>query len=602
MNPQDTLVDIQQTSVARIGNFRVGHCMVNPGSGEVTNGNMITRLEPRVMDVLVYLIKRAGQVVTRQDLEDNVWAGMIVSYEALTVTINKIRRALQDNPRKPEFIETLPKKGYRLIASVTSFDQATDMASDGGTLASSPTPKQSPWLSRPSILLTAIVLLAGLAGYGFYSQTVVVPDARTALRNIGQSANNVSIAVIPFANNSGNSEKDYFASGMTEYLITDLSRLSSLTVIARTSVMGYSSASANIKEISKDLNVRYVLTGSVQINGDRMRVAVQLSDAANNIQLWADRFERKMDDIFLVQDEITQQIVAALVARLTKGGQTQPAQDYALLEKEAASLKRSMNSWRGTNSVEAYDSYIRGNALYTTITKEGNVLARRMFQRAIDIDPKFSEAYSAIALTYVDDYRNKWVEDPLAAVDRAFDFANRAIAIDKNAAVAYMVLAYSNLYGKKKPEQAIAAAEQAIKLYPSYADAYAILASAYSYIGQPDVAVPITQYAIRLNPGSSHVYYANLGRDNYFLGNLDEAVKYLGTATYRNANYLNAHLYLAAAYARRGQMSDAGWEVEQIRTLDPNFSLDYWASIQPYRSVERRNQLVSDIRKAGLSN
>lgn len=566
---------------------------------------MITRLEPRAMDVLVYLMQRAGRVVTRQELEDNVWAGTIVSYEALTVTINKIRSALQDNPHKPEFIETLPKKGYRLIAPVKSLDLVSDSKtdlSDSETLVSTPTPKPSPWFSHPAILLMAVVLLVGLAGYGIFRQSVAVPGSRTAFRNIGQAENSVSIAVIPFANNSGNSEKDYFASGMTEYLITDLSRLSSLTVIARTSVMGYSSASANIKEISKDLNVRYVLTGSVQIIGDRIRVAVQLSDAATNIQLWADRFERKMNDIFLVQDEITQQIVAALVARLTGDGQTKPAQDYALLVKEAASLRQSMDSWRGTNNVEAYDSYIRGNALYTTITKEGNVLARRMFQRAIDIDPKFAEAYSAIALTYVDDYRNKWVADPLGAVDRAFDFANKAIAIDKNAAVAYLVLAYSNLYGKKKPEQAIASAEQAIKLYPSYADAYAVMASAYSFIGQPDKAIPITQHAIRLNPVASYVYYANLGRDNYFLGNLDDAVKNLKAATYRNANYLNAHLYLAAAYAKRGQMSDAGWEVEQIRTLDPNFSLDYWASTQPYRSAKRLNQMVSDIRKAGLSN
>jgi len=550
------------------------------------------------MDVLVYLIQRAGQVVTRQELEDNLWTGTIVSYEALTVTINKIRRALQDNPHKPEFIETLPKKGYRLIAPVTSLDRV----SDSETSASDPVPKPSSSLFHPATLLITVVLFAGLAGYGIYRQSVMVPAARTALRNIGQAENSVSIAVIPFANNSGNSEKDYFASGMTEYLITDLSRLSSLTVIARTSVMGYSSASANIKEISKDLNVRYVLTGSVQINGDRMRVAVQLSDAVSNIQLWADRFDRKMNDIFQVQDEITQQIVVALAARLTGDGQTKPTQNYELLVKEAANLKQSMDSWRGTNSVEAYDSYIRGNALYTTITKEGNDLARRMFQRAIDIDPKFSEAYSAIALTYIDDYRNNWVEDPLAAVDRAFDFANRAIAIDKNAAVAYMVLAYSNLYGKKKPEQAITLAEQAIKLYPSYADAYAIMASAYSFSGKPDVAIPITQYAIRLNPGSSHVYYSNMGRDNYFLGNLDDSVKYLEKATYRNDNYLNAHLYLAATYARRGQMSDAGWEVEQIRTLDPNFSLDYWASTQPYRSKERLNRLVSDIRKAGLNN
>jgi adenylate cyclase len=329
---------------------------------------------------------------------------------------------------------------------------------------------------------------------------------------------------------------------------------------------------------------------------------VQLSDAENNMQVWADRYDRKMGDLFKVQDEITQQIVAALVTRLTGEGQPKAAGDYGLLVKEAADLKQTMGNWRGTNNIEAYDSYIRGNALYTNVTKEGNVLARRMFQRAIDIDPKFAEAYSAIALTYVDDYRNKWVEDPLAAVDRAFDFANKAIAVDKNAAVAYLVLAYSSLYGKKKPEQAIAFAERAIDLYPSYADAYAVMASAYSFLGQYDKAIPLTLHAIRLNPGSSYVYYANLGRDNYFIGNLDESVKYLEKATYSNANYLNAHLYLAAAYVRQGRLSEAGWEVEQIRILDPNFSLKYWASTQPYRIAARLNQIVSDIRKAGLSN
>lgn len=591
-------MDTQQLVSGNIGCYRVGSCTVNPSSGEVVNGDLTTRLEPKVMEVLVYLIHHAGEVVTRQVLEDNVWTGTIVSYEALTVTINKIRSALHDNSRTPEYIETLPKKGYRLIANVTPFGQTSETR----ILAGEPVNKSSSWYFRPSFLFIVFLSFAVLTGYLIYGKPVKETASISALRNVGRAANSVSIAVIPFTNIDGNSNKDYFASGMTEYLITDLSRLSSLAVIARTSVMGYNSATVNIKDIGKDLKVRYVLTGSVQTTGDRLRVAVQLSDAENNMQVWADRYDRKMGDLFKVQDEITQQIVAALVTRLTGEGQPKPAGDYGLLVKEAADLKQTMGNWRGTNNIEAYDSYIRGNALYTNVTKEGNVLARRMFKRAIDIDPKFAEAYSAIALTYVDDYRNKWVEDPLAAVDRAFDFANKAIAVDKNAAVAYLVLAYSSLYGKKKPEQAIAFAERAIDLYPSYADSYAVMASAYSFLGQYDKAIPLTLHAIRLNPGSSYVYYANLGRDNYFIGNLDESVKYLEKATYSNANYLNAHLYLAAAYVRQGRLSEAGWEVEQIRILDPNFSLKYWASTQPYRIAARLNQIVSDIRKAGLSN
>ncbi len=579
--------------------FRIGEWTIDPNLGRIFLGEQEVRLEPKAMEVLVYLAEHAGEAVTRRELEENVWGETVVSYEVLTVTINKIRGAFLDNSRKPEFIETLSKKGYRLIAPVSPFEQVPGNEPYSGPATSSDAQSKSGF-SRAMMFLVGALLVTGLVGNFVYQdlKEVLVKDNITAI--IDQNRNNISIAVIPFTNNSGDPGKDYFASGMTEYLITDLSRLSSLTVISRNSVQGYNSASANIGTVGKELNVRYVLTGSVQISADKMRVSAQLADASNNIQIWADRFDRKMGDIFAVQDEITQKIISALVAQLSKPEYSKHGQDYASLVLQATTLKQSLDSRKGTSSLKAYDNYIRGNALYTSISKEGNTLARIMFQRSIKMDPEFAPAYSAIALTHIDDYRRKWVKDPLSAVDRAFEFADKAIAIDKNAAVAHWVLAYAYLYGKKKPEKAIAAAEQAIMLYPNYADAYAIIASAYSFIGRSVDAIRVNKHAMRLNPNSSVIYYANLGRDYYFIGNPQEAIKQLGIAIRRNDNYLNAHLYLAASYANLNQIDEANWQMVQVLGLDPKFSLDYWASTQPYKSSARIDKLVTDLRKAGL--
>lgn len=579
----------------RHNRFQIGEWTIDPDLGRISRGEQETRLEPKAMEVLVYLADHAGEAVSRRELEDNIWHGTIVSYEALTVTINKIRAAFNDKSRKPKFIETLSKKGYRLIASVSPPENESHR---GITALLASLSKTN--FSRLWIFLVGAMLVTGLMGYFIYQSSEEASIINNIAAIIDQDRHNLSIAVIPFTNNSGDPGKDYFAAGMTEYLITDLSRLSSLTVISRNSVQGYDSAHANIWAVGKELNVRYILTGSVQFSADKLRVTAQLADTSNNVQIWADRFDGKMGDIFAVQDKITKNIVTALVSQLGKPEYEKDSQINSPLAMQVTKLKKSLGDRKGTSSLEAYDHYIRGNALYTSISKEGNTLARKMFLHSIKIDPKFATAYSAVALTYIDDYRRKWVKDPLAAVDRAFEYADKAIAIDKNAAVAHWVLAYANLYGRKNPDQAIVAAEQAIMLHPNYADAYAVIASAYSFIGRSVDAIRINKHAMRLNPNSSVIYYANLGRDYYFIGKPKEAIKHLEIAIRRNDNYLNAHLYLAATYSSLNQIDEANWQMEQVLGLDPGFSLDYWASTQPYKSSARINKLVADLKKAGL--
>lgn len=549
--------------------LKVGDWIIEPASGQIFKNDKEHRLEPKAMAVLVYLAKHPGEIVTRSELEESVWQGSIVTYEALTVTINKIRAALEDNSRKPRYIETLSKRGYRLISPVTMLETK---------YLSSLSKTQSSFYKPASLIMIAVIIIIASGIFFYISDSKPVTTSKTPI--IPQDV--PSIAVIPFSNISGNTAQDYFAAGMTEYIITDLSRLSSLLVISRSSVLGFNSETVNIKEVSQALGVRYVLTGSILKNGKQMRIAVQLTDASNGIQLWANRFDQKTDNLFTVQDNISNEIVAQLVTQVSHSEQ-------------------ELQNRNHTSSHEAHDSFIRGNALYTSITKEGNTLAREMFLQAIKIDPDFANAYGAIALTYIDDYRRKWSNDPATSVTHAFEYANKAISINNNAAVAYWVLAYAQLYGRKNPEKAISTAKHAIKLYPNYADAYAIIGSAYSFVGRSIDAIRINKHAMRLNPTSSFIYYANLGRDYYFLKQQKKAISSLQSAIFRNDNYLNAHIYLAATYASLGQIDDANWEVEKILILDPEFSLNYWAQTQPYASKQRLMKMVTDLKKAGLS-
>lgn len=542
--------------------LKVGEWIIEPASGLIFKDNKEHRLEPKAMAVLVYLAENAGEIVTRSELEESVWQGSIVTYEALTVTINKIRAALEDDSRKPRYIETLAKRGYRLIASVNTEKTSTQIT---------PTDKQKV-LIKPAFIVSVVIVI-------FSSVFLFYQNINNKQLKLPQDV--PSIAVIPFANNNNDPVQDYFAAGITEYLITDLSRLSNLLVTSRNSVLGFNSKTLDLKNVGETLNTEYVLTGSVLKDKNRIRIAVQLTDVSNGVQLWADRFDRKVDDLFAVQDEIINKIVTELV-------------------KQVGLTHQEFRSRNHTASHEAHDYYIRGNALYTSISKEGNSLAREMFLKAIEIDSLFASAYSAIALTYIDDYRRKWGEDHLSAVEHAFEYANKAIIIDKTNAVAHVVLAYAQLYGRKQPEKSIIAARQAIKLYPNYADAYAIIGSAYSFVDRSVDAIRINKHAIRLNPTSSYIYLSNLGRDYYFLKRQDKAIESLQDATFRNENYLNAHLYLAATYASLDQIEDANWEVEKILILDPEFSLKYWAETQPYKSEIRLARMVADLRKAGL--
>ena len=288
-----------------------------------------------------------------------------------------------------------------------------------------------------------------------------------------------SIAVLPFVNMSGDKEQEYFSDGITEDLITALSKLSGLFVIARNSVFTYKGRAVKPKQISRELGVRYLLEGSVRKAGNRVRITAQLIDATKGYHLWAENYDGELKDIFALQDDITRQIVAALAPKLAAG--------------EQSGSKR-----QETNSIEAYDLVLRGIALYFQFRKESHAMARQMFERAIALDPNYARAYVSVAWLYFVDWEFQWTEAP-AALDRSLEAARKAVALDDSLSDAHTLLGWDSLW-KKQHDFAIAELERAVSLNANSAPAYTFLAEALNFSGRPDEAIGFAKKAMRLDP------------------------------------------------------------------------------------------------------
>jgi TolB-like protein/DNA-binding winged helix-turn-helix (wHTH) protein/Tfp pilus assembly protein PilF len=556
--------------------FIVGTWHVVPATGQVYSGDEEVRLEPKAMDVLVYLAQHAGQPVTRMDLEGTVWSGTIVSYDALTVVINKIRKALHDDSRKPEYIETLAKKGYRLIASVSWEDATSEKFNIPSPLSAGlATSKSNAASSKYYLVFILLALLAG--GFLLISGPTAPVDNESV---IAITENTASIAVLPFINASGDPAQDYFASGMTEYLITDLSKLSNLFVIARSSVRNYKSDSVNMQDVSKELGVRYVITGSIWKNKDKIRVIAHLIDTTNNILVWADRFDRKLDDVVAVQDELTQTIVSKLAIKLTNQ------------EKEL--LNRPINK-----NFAAYELVLEGQKEFFQHTKESIKTAQEIYKQAINIDSENARAYSALSVAMSRQVQRNWADSPQVVLDRAKELAQKAIKLDDSLPQAYWALSFAHMY-RQEFEDAIRVMKQGITIAPSYADGYGLLALIYNNLGKPEPAIELIKKGMKLNPYYTFDYPYNLGRAYYANGRIKEAIPLLQEVLQRNENAVDPRLFLAASYVQNGQIDDAQWEIEQIQVLAPELTLNVVAKLFSMMDQKLADVYLADLRQAGL--
>ncbi|CAN7678102.1 adenylate/guanylate cyclase domain-containing protein [Mesorhizobium sp. LjRoot246] len=390
----------------------------------------------------------------------------------------------------------------------------------------------------------------------------------------------LSIAVLPFANMSGDAEQDYFADGISEDIITALSKLSQLFVIARNSSFTFKGQNVHVQEVGTKLGVRHVLEGSVRKSGNRVRITAQLIDAISGGHLWAERFDRDLTDIFAVQDDVTQQIVGALALNLTTDARQRLAPEHP-------------------RNTEAYDCFLRGRELWHRLTKDTNVAARDLLQRATELDPKFASAYAFLALTHGLDYLNRWGSSPPESMAQAEDAATRAVTLDDSDPWAHWALAIAKLYTRRH-DGAIDEVERALALNPNFAEAHVCLGEALYYSGRSEEALASFARGKTLNPYFPDVLLHFQALASFQLGRYEEAVDLLQQRLARNAGTDVSRALLAASYGHLGRLTDARAAWQELLRVNPDYSLEYRRKVLPYKNPADFELMVDGLRKAGI--
>jgi len=392
-----------------------------------------------------------------------------------------------------------------------------------------------------------------------------------------------SIAVLPFVNMSGDPKQEFLSDGITENIITGLSKVPRLFVIARNSTFTYKGKPVEVKQVSEELGVQYVLEGSVQRSGDRIRVTAQLIDALKGHHVWAERYDRDLKDLFALQDEITVKILNAIRVKLTERGLSSEAVPYAGGKQDLDCLLKYM---------EAQGHVQRANI-------EDNNMGRRIAEEAIAKCPEPQKPYAQMAIIHMMDYFLGTTKSPRESIEKAIELAQKSLAVDDTRAEDHARL--SLLYSVRKEwDKAIAEGERGIALNPSGADVLHWYAATLTFAGRPEEAIFLFEKAIRLNPFGPSRYFMGYGHALRDTGRFQEAVSAYKKAIKREPNNFLAHLNLAATYSMMGLEKEAQSEAEEVRRLNPKYSVDYWAKVSPYKNQTETDKIIDALRKAGL--
>ena len=389
-----------------------------------------------------------------------------------------------------------------------------------------------------------------------------------------------SIAVLPFQNMSDDPKQEYFADGIAEDVLTTLSKIQELMVIARNSSFVFKGQTRDVREIGRILGVRYVLEGSVRKAGNRVRLTAQLIDSLNGGHVWGDRFEGDLDDVFDLQDRITQDIVAALEVRLTFG------------EEVRVWRKRS-------GSPLVYEHFLKGRTLYVNFAKHTHAEARSEFERALAINPEYTPALSLLGFTLTDQARFGWEKDEAATYDAALACAARALAVDPNSDEAYVTLGYTRLF-QRHHDDALAAGEKAIALSPNSAGSYHMAALFHGFAGDFRKAAQYEQQAERLSPLSRNEAMNNAAWAKFHLGDLVAARDIASRTLMERPRWLTAQVTLAASLWNLGNEDEARLIVRKMLANHPNLTVSRWAQRLPYRHQKDLDVLITPLRLAGL--
>jgi len=389
-----------------------------------------------------------------------------------------------------------------------------------------------------------------------------------------------SIAVLPFVNMSGDPEQEYFSDGITEEIITGLSKIPRLFITARNSTFIYKDRAVNVRQIGRELGVHYVLEGSVRKAGERVRVSAQLIDVNTDKHIWAERYDREFKDIFAIQDEITMNIMIALQVKLTDGDQ--------------AALRA-----KGTYHLEAYLNCLQAMEYFRQFSKEATVLARQKYQEAITLAPDYATAYAGVASTYLLEPWHGWSDSPAESLKLAMQYAQKCLALDESFSDAHATLGLIHLV-MKHWEKAIEECELAVSLNPNSADNMARLATVLRTVGRVEEALAMLEKAIRLNPMPPDWYMHEFGSCYRLMGRYDEAIEALKRVLDRSPDYLNSRLNLIATYVMSGKEEAASAEAVEVLRQSPDFSVERFLKDFPYKDQKILDGLKECLRKAGL--
>jgi DNA-binding winged helix-turn-helix (wHTH) protein/TolB-like protein len=537
------------------GRLRVGDWIVEPDLNQLSAPGKAVKIEPKAMAVLLHLANRPGQVVSRDTLLSDVWPGVVGGDNSLTQVIIKLRKALGDDPDRPTYIQTVTKRGYRLVAPVLPAAETPSM------------PRRRAWTMAMGVLAAGLLVAAGI----WWSSA---EHAKRMSRNadaVADATELPTLAVAPFEALGKDGQELLLARGIAADLLADLSKSSGLSVIGFSPMDGRGGTEAS---------ARYLVSGTVQRIDGRLRLHVNLTEQKTGKRLWSERFDRAPNDLFAIQDELAPKIVRMLPAKVS--------------EAELSRMAR-----RHTRNLQAYEYFQRGQAALLVRQGSGNEAARQMFRRAIELDTTFARAYAGLALTYAADYRNGWAADGPGALERAFELARTAHEINPDVPETYWALAYVHAQ-RREHEQALKYLKGSLTLYPSFADGYALMASIETFAGRPAATVPLMRTAMRLSPRSGYLYFLVLGRAYFFLGDLEQARFNLEEALQRNPEYMETHVYMAALKVFLGDKSSAAWEADQIQALEPRFTAKRWLENYPMTDSGQRTKIMQALAQLGL--
>ena len=516
--------------------------VLDPERRELTRGARPVAMGPQVFDLLLFLIRNREHVVSRDDLLDGVWAGRIVSESTLTSHINAARKAIGDNGQDQRLIRTVARKGFRFVGEVGE----TAVASGSFFARSEPVPAGRPPMAALSL-----------------------PDRP-------------SIAALPFLNLTGDAEQDYFTDGVVEDIITALSRIRWLFVIARNSSFTYKGRAVDVKQVGRELGVRYVLEGSVRRAANRVRITGQLVDATSGGHLWAQRYEGSLDDIFELQDRITESVVGAIAPQL-----------------ERAEIQRAER--KPTESLDAYDHFLRGMARFHAGTREGLDQALSCFRKAIELDPDFASAYGMAAWCLFFRRLNGWMSDRAQETAEGARLARRAVDLGKDDAVALARGGHALAHFTRDLEMGIDFLDRALLLNPNLAAAWFLGGYLRIFRGECEEAIRRFERSMRLSPVDPEMFRMQSGvaLAHLVARRFDVASSWAAKA-YRDVPFVLPGAVIAASHALDGRMEEAGRAMQHLRKLDPTLrlaTLDQWL---PFRRPEDAALFAEGLRKAGL--